>query len=202
MIFTDELKQLDRQFDALIFDCDGTLVDTMPTHFVAWREALQRYGLDHLFPEDRFYQWGGVSATVVVERLAQEAGKTVDAAAIADEKERLFHDMLETIKPIEVDVELARAYHGRLPLAVATGSPQWSARQMLQAIGILDWFDAIAAADDIDQPKPAPDVYLLAAGKLAVDPRRCLAFEDADLGIAAAKAAGMSVVDIRRLPAD
>lgn len=182
---------------ALIFDCDGTLADTMPAHFVAWNVVLHRYQL-HL-DEDRFYALGGVPTENIVAMLAGEAGVTIDVPAVAREKDEEFHLVLHQIGRIEAVVSIAEANRGKLPMAVATGTVRWSADRVLRQIGVLDWFDAIVCADEVERPKPAPDVYLEAARRLGVAPADCRVYEDTDLGLEGARAAGMDVVDVRPL---
>ena len=92
---------------------------------------------------------------------------------------------------------LCGVFHGQLPLAVATGSTQASAEASLRGIGILNWFDAVVSSHDIGHPKPAPDVFLVAAKRIAVAPADCVAFEDGEAGLQAAREAGMHAVDIR-----
>jgi HAD superfamily hydrolase (TIGR01509 family) len=185
------------QFDALVFDCDGTLADTMPAHFVAWTKAVHRHGLT--FPEDRFYALGGVPAPRIVQLLAREQGKTLDAVAVADEKEQLFEQHLDAVRCVDPVVAIARAYHGRRPMAVASGGYRHIVKQTLQLLQIDHLFQAVVGQEDVEHHKPAPDSYLLAAKRLEVDPQRCCAFEDTDLGLASARAAGMTAVDIRPL---
>lgn len=184
-------------YAALVFDCDGTLVDTMPTHYIAWRNTLGQLGID--FPEDRFYSLGGVPATKIVAMLADEAGLSIDAVAIAHEKELEYARCLTAADPVHAVLDIASQYRGRKPLAVATGSPRWVADHALDLIGVGDWFDAIVTCEDVEHPKPAPDTYLEAAKRLNLNPADCLAFEDADPGLASARAAGMDVIDVRPL---
>jgi beta-phosphoglucomutase family hydrolase len=180
----------------LIFDCDGTLVDSMPLHYHAWVTVLRRYDFD--FTEARFYQWAGVPVDEIVRRLAAEKGLTVDAKVIAAERDTYFHSLpASELRPVVAVVDVARRFHRQLPLAVATGSTQASAEASLRAIGILEWFDAVISSQDAGRPKPAPDVFLMAAERIAVTPSDCVAFEDGDAGLQAAQAAGMRVVDIR-----
>lgn len=185
-------------FDAyagLIFDCDGTLVDTMPAHFVAWTATASKYGLT--FPEDRFYEWGGVPAPTIVRTLADEQGVSLDADAVADEKERLYTESLDSLQPVHAIVEVARRHRGKMPMAVATGAHQWVAGHSLSIVGIADWFDCVVTFEDVARPKPAPDTYLEAARRLGLPPGDCLAFEDTDLGMQSARDAGMDVIDVR-----
>lgn len=180
----------------LIFDCDGTLVDSMPLHYHAWVTVLRRYNL--AFPEARFYQWAGVPVEEIVRRLAAAQGLTVNAKAISAERDHYFHSLPHSaLRPVAAVVDIARRFHRRLPLAVATGSTQVSAEASLRAIGILAWFDAVISSHDAGRPKPAPDVFLVAAERIGVAPVHCVAFEDGEAGFHAAREAGMHVVDIR-----
>ncbi len=184
-------------YAGIIFDCDGTLVDTMPAHFLAWRSTLTRYGL--ALPEDRFYALGGVPTVKIVQLLADEAGIAVDHHAVAAEKEEEFHaTSLEAIGPVEPIVAVAEAHRGKVPMAVATGSNRETARRVLQRIGIFEWFDAVVCSEDVVNHKPAPDVFLEAARRIGVAPGLCLAYEDTDIGLRSARAAGMVTVDVRK----
>ncbi len=180
----------------LIFDCDGTLIDSMPLHYQAWVAVLRRYNLE--FPEQRFYEWAGVSVEEIVHRLAAARGLVVDVKTIAEERDHCFHSLAQSaLRPVEAVVDIARRFHGQLPLAVATGSTQASAEMSLRGIGILDLFDVIVSSHDVGRPKPSPDVFLVAAERIAVTPQKCVAFEDGDAGLQAAREAGMHVVDVR-----
>jgi beta-phosphoglucomutase family hydrolase len=181
----------------LIFDCDGTLVDSMPLHYEAWIAVLSRHGLS--FSEKQFYAWAGTPVAEIVRRLAAEQGREVAPYAIADERDNYFHSLpISRLRPVESVVAIARRHHGELPMAVATGSTLKSAAASLTAIGVLHLFDLIVSAEDVAAPKPAPDAFLLAAQRLGVRPAECVVFEDADAGLTAGLAAGMKVVDIRR----
>jgi beta-phosphoglucomutase family hydrolase len=182
-------------YAALIFDCDGTLADTMPAHYMAWTTTMKRYGID--FTEQRFYALGGVPTKNIVAMLADEAGVALDVDAVAIEKEHAFHEYLHQVGRIDPVVAIAEAHRGKLPMAVATGTERWSVERVLDQIGIRDWFDFIACADEVAAPKPAPDVYLEAARRIGVDPARCCVYEDSDLGLEGARRAGMAAVDVR-----
>ncbi len=180
----------------LIFDCDGTLVDSMPLHFQAWTTVLQRHDLE--LTRERFYQWAGAPIDEIIRRLADEKGISVDATAIADERDAVFHSYPESaLKPVEAVVEIARHFHRRLPLAVATGSTAASARTSLTAIGVFELFDFVISSRDVGRAKPAPDVFLYAAEQIDIPPKECAVFEDGEAGLDAARAAGMHAVDIR-----
>ena len=181
---------------ALIFDCDGTLADTMPLHWRAWEETVRIYDLQ--FTEERFYALGGVPARNILSMLFVEQERVgLDAHVIAKEKEERYLRLLPEVRAIEPVVELARVCRGRVPLAVATGGSRPAIPLVLGALGILDWFGAVVTSQDVKNPKPAPDPFLEAARQLGVDPRRCRAYEDTDLGLASIRAAGMEAVDVR-----
>jgi HAD superfamily hydrolase (TIGR01549 family) len=182
---------------ALIFDCDGTLADTMPAHYRAWVEILRPHGVD--FPEARFYAMGGMPTGNIVEKLFSEAGKIPDVATLVRQKEDAFMEQLGEIRPIEKVVEVARRGRGTLPMAVASGGHRYMVELTLRQIGILDWFPVLVAAEDTTRHKPEPDVFLEAARRLGVAPAECTVYEDTDLGIEAARRAGMSWVDVRTM---
>jgi HAD superfamily hydrolase (TIGR01549 family) len=182
---------------ALIFDCDGTLADTMPAHYRAWLDILRPHGV--AFPEARFYAMGGMPTGNIVEKLFSEVGKIPDVATLIRQKEEAFMEQLGEIRPIEKVVEVARRGRGTLPMAVASGGHRHMVELTLRQIGILDWFPVVVAAEDTTRHKPEPDVFLEAARRLGVVPAECTVYEDTDLGIEAARRAGMSWVDIRTM---
>jgi beta-phosphoglucomutase family hydrolase len=194
-IRNDSLKLDLNRIRGIIFDCDGTLADTMPAHYEAWMAAMDRHGLE--MSEDRFYALGGWPTKRVAELLIAESGRPVDAEQLSHEKELLFGQMLHLVQPIEPVVEVVRAYRGKLPLAVATGAVRPICQRILHQIGIPNWFDAIVSSEDVERHKPDPDVFLEAARQLGVEPRFCLVYEDTDPGVEAARRACMEWVDVR-----
>lgn len=180
---------------ALIFDCDGTLTDSMPVHYVAWRATLGRYGIE--FTEQRFYALAGAPSNKIIGLLAEENDLTLDVDKLADEKERAFLDLLYDLKPVTRVVALVEHNHGRRPMAVASGGFRWVVDKQLEAIGLTGKFDAIVTAEDTSRHKPEPDVFLEAARQMGVPPEECLVLEDAELGLEAAKRAGMGAIDVR-----
>ncbi len=185
---------------AFIFDLDGTLADTMPSHFVAWTAVARRHGLT--FPEDRFYALGGVPTIKIAAMLIAEAGVTVDPAVVAREKEQHYYDGLlagTDIRPIEAVLTLAKRHRGEGPMAIASGSVRRLVTRTLEVLGITDWFAAIVAAEDTTRHKPEPDVFLEAARRLGADPPACTVYEDTDIGLEAARRAGMAAIDVRPL---
>ena len=184
---------------ALVFDCDGTLADSMPVHWIAWHETLKSHRLDHLMDHARFTALGGVPALQILEMLGREADRVLDARAIMLEKYDAYFRHAHRIQPIALTVELARSQKGKLPMAVATGSTRTGVTRTLEAIGMTDFFDAVVCADDVTRHKPHPETFLRCAELLGVAPEACLAFEDAVPGLEAARAAGMDVVDMNVL---
>jgi len=181
----------------LIFDCDGTLADTMPLHWRAWHMITQRYGL--YFPEDRFYSLGGVPARDILQLLAQEQGRSLDHIAVAHEKEETYLTTLSQVEPIHAVVNIVQAHHGKVPMAVASGGTQKIITQVLDHLKIRHLFDAIVTSEMVKHQKPAPDIFLEAARRINVAPKFCRAYEDTDLGMQAIRAAGMDAVDVREL---
>jgi HAD superfamily hydrolase (TIGR01509 family) len=182
---------------ALIFDCDGTLADTMPAHYLAWVEILRPHGVT--FPEARFYAMGGMPTGKILETLFAEVGKVPDVEALTRQKEQAFIAKAGNIRPIDKVVDIARRARGHTPMAVASGGHRHMVEMTLRQLGILDWFPVLVAAEDTARHKPEPDVFLEAARRLGVAPEHCTVYEDTDLGIEAARRAGMRWVDVRRL---
>lgn len=181
--------------EGLIFDCDGTIADTMPLHFKAWCAALREHDCD--FPEAFFYELAGIPTPKIVEILNERHGYTMPVQETADCKESLFEELLPQITPIEPVIDIMNRYAGKLPMAVATGGTRSICTKTLEGLGLLGYFQYIVTADDVEHGKPAPDIFLEAARRISVPPHLCEAYEDAELGLQAARAAGMSAVDIR-----
>ena len=182
--------------NALIFDCDGTLADTMPTHYSAWTWMLEQYGIP--FPEEKFYDFAGKPTELIIRLLAEESGVTVhDVPAMGKLKEQRYVDSIDAVKPIQVVLDIATRHRDHLPMAVASGGEGYVVTQTLEVIGVRDWFKVVVAAEDTQRHKPEPDVFLEAARRLDVDPTGCVVFEDSDLGLLAAVRAGMVGVDVR-----
>lgn len=181
---------------ALIFDCDGTLADTMPAHYLAWTAMLSRFGIP--FPEPRFYAMGGMPTAQIIRLLAADAGVTIhDVEAMVLEKEQGFLKQLHAVDAIEPVLAIAAAYRGKLPLAVASGGYRDTITRTLDRLGIRDWFDALVTAEDTPRHKPEPDVFLEAARRLGVAAENCVVFEDTNIGLEAARRAGMPGIDVR-----
>ena len=181
----------------LIFDCDGTLADTMPLHWEAWKEVVQRHGIE--FAEDRFYALAGVPSRHILRTLSEEQGVTLDPVAVSHEKEDAYLEKLAHVGPIHAVCEIAAANRGQLPMAAASGGTRKVIRQVLEHLKIVDWFQAVVTSEDVEHQKPAPDIFLEAARQIGVAPELCRAYEDSDLGMQAIRAAGMEAVDVREM---
>ncbi|TWT48734.1 HAD family hydrolase [Botrimarina hoheduenensis] len=187
----------------LVFDCDGTLIDSMPLHKRLWAECLARHGV--ILPEGFVDTHAGKPTRVIIDIINRDlvplaAGAVaIESAAFQHEKESLYLERIAEALPIEPVVATAREQLGRLPMAVVSGGCRMSVGGSLRALGIESWFSVVLTSDDAIAPKPAPDLFLQAAEQLGIEPTACHAFEDADAGIAAALAAGMTVTDVRLL---
>ena len=186
-----------KQIKGLIFDCDGTLADTMPLHWHAWQIVTQRHNL-HL-SEGRFYSFGGMPSRDILKQLAQEQGRSLDHIAVAHEKEAAYIPLITQAGPIHAVVEIAKANHGKIPMAVASGGTQQIIVQVLEHLKIRYLFDAVVTSEMVKNQKPAPDIFLEAAKQIGVEPKFCRAYEDTELGLTAIRAAGMEAVDVREL---
>jgi beta-phosphoglucomutase family hydrolase len=190
-------------FSAYLFDCDGTIADSMPLHYLAWKEALSEVGCD--FSEQLFYAWGGMSVAEIISTLNHERGLNMSVADVAKRKEQLYYDHLPQLRAVPEVLEHINASHGKIPFAVVSGSTRDSVTASLNALRLLDRFDALVCAGDYAKSKPDPEPFLMAAKRLGVAPQACLVFEDSDMGIQAATAAGMASVKIpqpwQRIPA-
>ncbi len=180
----------------LVFDCDGTLANTMPLHWRAWSMITQRHNLH--FPEDRFYSLGGVPSRDILRMLAEEQGRSLDHIAVAHEKEEAYLPLMSQVEPIHAVVEIAKAHHGKIPMAVASGGTQKVICQVLEHLRIRHLFAAVVTSEMVKNQKPAPDIFLEAAKRIGVDPKFCRGYEDTDLGMTAIRAAGMDAVDVRQ----
>ena len=179
----------------LIFDCDGTLVDSMPMHMKAWEYALSHFGAPWNY--DFIFDQKGKSSTDIVEMYNREYKISLDVVRVSDLKQEYFHRNYLDTKPIQQVVDVVLHYKNVLPMAVASGGSRKNVHLQLEVIGIKDFFPIILTADDDIQTKPAPDIFLEAARLMNVTPNLCLVFEDGDLGLEAAKKAGMQSIDVR-----
>ncbi|GBQ95127.1 phosphatase/phosphohexomutase [Acetobacter nitrogenifigens DSM 23921 = NBRC 105050] len=181
---------------ALIFDCDGTLVDTLPLYLTAWRAAvLEVGGID--LPPEWFRGKGGYAERMLLAAVDKAFNVALDHDAVISAARRGVIDRLHAVRENTPVVALAREWRGRLPLAVASSGSREVVEASLAAIGLREAFAEVVTVEDVVNPKPDPEIYLLAAQGLGVDPGRCVVLEDSDEGLEAARAAGMRAFDVR-----
>jgi beta-phosphoglucomutase-like phosphatase (HAD superfamily) len=181
----------------LIFDLDGTLVDSMPLHFDGWKKACERFGA-HIDPEFlRFHTGspGWAIAAAIIESSGLNGNVTVEQ--IIKVKLEEFYKVQHLIKPIEPVAEIVKKYYGQLPMAVGTGGHREAVERTLEVTGMREYFDIVITANDVEQHKPHPETFLKCAELMKVDPAVIEVFEDGDLGIEAALRAGMIATDVR-----
>jgi HAD superfamily hydrolase (TIGR01509 family) len=189
-----KLKLPPGPFRAYLFDCDGTIADSMPLHYVAWHKALAEWSCE--FDEKLFYAWGGRPVVEIISTLNQKHGLKMPVADLAKRKEQLYFELLPQLKAVPEVLEHIEASHGLIPFAVVSGSDRDSVTASLQTLKLLDRFETLVCAGEYQKSKPDPEAFLMAASKLGIAPESCLVFEDTDMGIQAATAAGMESVKV------
>ncbi len=188
------LKLPDGPFQAYLFDCDGTIADSMPLHYVAWSKVLAEWNCE--FSEELFYAWGGMPVAEILATLNRRHGLAMPVEAVQKRKEAMYLESLPQLQAVPEVLEHIHLSHGKIPFAVVSGSTRDSVTASLEALGILDKFETLVCAGDYARSKPDPEPFLVAATRLGVPPETCLVFEDTDMGIQAATAAGMASVKI------
>jgi beta-phosphoglucomutase family hydrolase len=189
-----KLKLPNGPFGAYLFDCDGTIADSMPLHYVAWRKALGEWNCE--FDEKLFYAWGGMPITEIIATLNMRNGLKMPVETVSERKESIYYELLPQLKVVPEVLEHIESQQGRIPFAVVSGSTKESVMASLASLKLLDRFDAMVCAGDYKKSKPDPEPFLLAAERLGVAPNTCLVFEDTEMGIQAATAAGMASVRV------
>ncbi len=190
------ILDIDPKAKGLIFDLDGTISDTMPIHFTAWRNAAARYGID--FTVELFEQLAGIPLYPTVEKLNEMFGKNIDPQEMGDAKELEYEKNMHRAVAIEPVVDIIKKYHGKIPMSVGTGGLSRLAKKSLEIIGLDQYLDIIVASEDVKNYKPHPETFLRCAELMGVAPQDCQVFEDGILGIRAAETAGMMVVDVKK----
>lgn len=180
------------KFGAYLFDCDGTVADSMPLHYIAWSKALGEWQCE--FEERFFYSLGGMPVRDIIATLNQKHGLCMPVEEVAHRKESLYFELLPQLKAVPEVLEHVEEAHRRIPCAVVSGSTRESVVASLRVLNLSDRFGTLVCAGDYKRGKPDPEAFLMAAEKLGVRRGECLVFEDTDMGIEAATAAGMASV--------
>lgn len=190
--------QISPDIEALIFDLDGTLADTMPYHYLAWSSACEYYHLK--FPAEKMKEYPGLSTFKIAEDILTRFNPGRDTPTpkmLSAKKFESFDRLLHLVKPIEPVINVVKTYSGKIPMAVGTGGARKAAIKTLNLLKIKKYFKVIVAAEDVAHHKPDPDTFLKCADLLNVNSHNCLVFEDGDRGVEAAERAGMTVIDVR-----
>lgn len=183
-------------FDAMIFDCDGTLVETGPAHLAALNASLEPDGIS--MEPDWYFARAGLTPTALLDDFEAEFQPLPRArASIFGDYGKYYLEQIALVNEVRAVAEIARTWHGRVPMAVASNGDRENVLKSLETVGLLGLFPVIVVAADVAKGKPAPDIYLESARRLAVAPHRCLVFEDSDEGLEAAQLAGMRTIDVR-----
>jgi len=185
---------------ALIFDLDGTLSDSLPVHIASWHAVCEK--LNCTFDERILVEMTGAPTISFAERIKLEQNLEIDAEELVILKQQEFWKNINQVKPHEAVIELMKNAHGKIPMAVGTGASRTSAILQMKELEIDDLFDFIVTADDVDRHKPEPDTFLKCAELMGVEPKYCQVFEDGELGMQAAKTAGMMLTDVRPFVTD
>lgn len=189
-----DLKTLLAQAGAIIFDCDGTLVNTPPIYARAWMAGFLRAGKP--ITADWYLARDGMSEYVLMDAFEAETGLKLNREEVVGTVRAAFLEALAELQEIEAITRIARENHGRLPMAVASGGPKEIVLPTLKVTGLRDLFDTVVTIEDVGRAKPAPDLFLEAARQLGVPPASVLVFEDTSEGLEAASEAGMKAIDV------
>jgi HAD superfamily hydrolase (TIGR01509 family) len=189
-----KILEIDHRAKGLIFDLDGTIADTMPIHFIAYRNILREYGVE--FTPGLFITMAGIPAIGTISRINELFGTELDPEKFGKLKEAEYEKVMVKMRPVGPVVELIQKYHGKLPMAVGTGGYKRLAWKTLEILDLKKYFDILVSSEDVVNHKPFPDTFLKCAELMGVEPRYCQVFEDGRLGIEAALAGGMMAVDV------
>lgn len=187
-------------FEAYIFDCDGTLADSMPVHYRAFLSSFKHMGVEVDLTEEVYYGLAGVPLHEFTAIINKRFGTQIDSHELDEIKNHYYRSALDEVLPVPEVVEVLKESVGKRRIAVASGGTRHCVSRTLELIGVTDLVDAVVTAEDVMRGKPAPDIFLKSAELLGVPPETCLVFEDAGLGIDAAHAAGMQAVHVQTHP--
>jgi beta-phosphoglucomutase-like phosphatase (HAD superfamily) len=186
-----------KDYDGYIFDCDGTIADSMTLHHRAWQYALKTHGATFEYTWEIFNSLAGVGHEDTVRKINVTYNQHLDPVAVTRSKEEWYAGHIDEVGPIVPMAEYVRSLlEDGAKMAVASGGPRIQVLRTLKAIRLEGAFMAVVSQDDVSRSKPDPEIFLKAAYLLGVDPHKCVVFEDSLLGIAGAKAAGMDWVQI------
>jgi HAD superfamily hydrolase (TIGR01509 family) len=192
------LEEMLTQADGLIFDCDGTLVNSLPVYSIAWSAGFALSGV--VMSIDWYKARNGLSEHVLMDHFERDHQVVLNRKEVIDTMRQHYLDhLVANLKEITAVTQIVRRFAGQLPMAVASGGSREIVSRSLDALGITTLFDAVITFDDVGVAKPEPDLFLKAAYRLGIAPACCLAFEDSPQGIEAARRAGMPVLDVAHL---
>lgn len=189
-----DIHALPADIQGLIFDCDGTLVDTPPVYAHAWATAF-RFAGKEITPE-WYFKRGGMSEHVLMDQFEREFGIPLSREKIVGIARETFLKELHRLQEISAITGIARQNKGALPMAVASGGPQAIVIPTLNVTGLRPLFDTVVTIEDVGRAKPEPDLFLEAAKRIGILPAHCLVFEDSPEGLEAANRAGMRAINV------
>lgn len=176
---------------ALLFDCDGTLVDTMGHYRSIWAHLFAAHGFE--MSDAWWAEFGGAPLEPFVRGALPDATDEL-IGELRQESIDLFHERIDDLEPLEHVLDVVRRFHGVLPMAVCSGSFRPTVEASLRAVGIEDLFDHVLTADDVAASKPDPDLYLLGMERLGVLAHEVAVYEDSDIGRQSARAARIDCI--------
>ncbi|MFV0522267.1 MAG: HAD family hydrolase [Mangrovibacterium sp.] len=189
------LNDIPKGIKGFIFDFDGTLCDTMPIHYIAWKNAVSPYGIN--FTTELFDTLAGIPVYETIEELNLRFGTRMDAKSVGDKKEAEYAKSMHMVCPIEPVLDVVKHFHGNIPMTVGTGGWRSLTESVLKQCNMMSYFDAIVTSEDVKKHKPHPETFLKCAEIMQIAPKDCLVFEDGILGMQAAEACGMKWIDVR-----
>jgi beta-phosphoglucomutase family hydrolase len=180
---------------AIIFDLDGTLADSIPTHIECWHETCKTF--NYRFNEEILFEMTGMPTRKFAEYIKKDSGCNLSVDDIMKLKQMHFHRLVKRIKPFDKVACFARENYGKVPMSIGTGGSRKSSSLILETIGLTAYFPIMVTADDVTKHKPEPDTFVKCAELMGVEPQFCQVFEDGEPGMRAARTAGMIVTDVR-----